>query len=271
MLSEEDFDLLYKTFKIAFTDNEVSFQPSSKEFRYRIEKKLCIENDISAASYDGDEMTGFILHSSNIYQGIPTAYNGGTGVLPGFRNQRTAERIYEYLIPLIRQKFLARILLEVIETNKQAIALYEKIGFAVKRRFKCYKMTKPIESFSEVKVTRGLVTDLNFSFNDFEPSFIDSSGQLMKGEETVLISKSNEEITGYVVFQPHLGRISQLAVDRLHRQTGVGEALLSNAQALSEKPLSIMNIPDDEFGFDSFLTKNGFQNQVNQFEMELII
>lgn len=268
---EEDFDSLYKTFKVAFTNNEVSFQPTVEEFKHRLFKKLFVKNAISAASFDGNEMTGFILHSSGIYQGIPTAYNGGTGVLPGFRNQKTAERIYEFLIPKIQEQFLARILLEVVETNKHAISLYEKIGFTFKRRFKCYKMTKPFESFSEVKVREGTMGEVNFNFNDFEPSFIDSSEHLKAGEEKVLISEKQDTVTGYLIFQPHLGRISQISVDRIHRQSGVGEALLMQAQAMTSKPLTIMNIPEDEFGFDSFLIRCGFQNQVNQYEMELII
>ena len=271
LLTEEDFDPLYNAFKMAFSNNEVTFRPSVDEFSHRINKKLFIDRDISAGSYDGDEMTGFILHSSDVYQGIPTAYNGGTGVLPGFRNQRTAEHIYEYLIPLIQQKFLARILLEVVETNKNAISLYEKIGFTFKRRFKCYKMMDTFKSTFRVKVIEGSIADANFNYNDFEPSFIDSSEQLKKGEEKVLLSQKDQAITGYVIFQPHLGRISQLAVDRIHRHSGVGEALLAQAQKFSEKPLTIMNIPEDELGFDTFLTRCGFQNQVNQYEMELII
>lgn len=271
LLSEEDFDSLYKAFISAFTNNEVAFQPSIEEFDHRLKNKLLVDNEISAGSYDGSEMMGFILHTSGIYQGIPTAYNGGTGVLPGFRNQKAAESMYEFLIPKIQQKFLARILLEVVETNKRAIALYEKIGFTFKRRFKCYKMTEQKESFSEIHIHEGSISEVNFNFNDFEPSFIDSSEHLKRGTEKVLLSKKNSENTGYVILQPHLGRISQLAVHRLHRQTGVGEALLAHAQAISKKPLTIMNIPDDEFGFDRFLTHSGFQNQVNQYEMELII
>lgn len=271
LLSEEDFEPLYKTFKIAFTNNEVSFQPSIEEFGHRLHKKLLMNRDISAGSYDGNEMTGFILHSSGIYQGIPTAYNGGTGVLPGFRNQKTAEGIYEFLIPRIQKKFLARILLEVVETNKNAISLYEKIGFTFKRRFKCYKMAKQFEYTSNRSVRSGTFDDVNFNFIDFEPSFIDSSEHLQRGIEKVIVSEKDDAVIGYLIFQPHLGRISQLAVDRIHRHSGVGEALLAQAQTLAKKPLTIMNIPEDEFGFDSFLTSCGFQNQVNQYEMELII
>ncbi|WP_436518023.1 GNAT family N-acetyltransferase [Ekhidna sp. To15] len=271
LLSEEDFDSLYKTFKVAFTNNEVSFQPSVEEFSYRLDKKFLMNGYISAGSYDGNEMTGFILHSSGIYQGIPTAYNGGTGVLPGFRNQKTAERIYEFLIPRIQQKFLARILLEVVETNKTAISLYEKIGFTFKRRFKCYKMASALESKADERVGIGTMEEVNFDFVDFEPSFIDSSEHLKRGAETVIVAKEKDIISGYLIFQPHLGRISQLAVAGAHRNEGIGEALLRKAQSLTKKSLTIMNIPEDELGFDSFLTRCGFKNEVNQYEMELII
>lgn len=271
LLSEGDFEKLFETFKTAFTDNEVRFQPSSEEFSYRLHKKLLFNRDISAACFDGDQMTGFILHSSNIYQGIPTAYNGGTGVLPGFRNQKTAENMYDFLIPKIQRKFLARILLEVVENNQKAISLYEKIGFNFKRRFRCYKMVNSFESQVKFDVAEGVMADVNFNFNDFEPSFIDSSEHLKRGNEKVLLAKEGEDIMGYVIFQPHLGRISQLAVNRLHRQKGVGEALIMQTQNQSGKKLTIMNIPEDEIGFDLFLKRCGFQNQVNQYEMELII
>ena len=111
LLTDSDAESLYDTFRAAFSSNFVKLQPSEVEFYYRLNDKIRMEFDISGGSFDGDEMVGFILHTSNIYQGIPTAYNGGTGVLPGFRNQKVAEDIYEFLIPKIQSKFLARILL----------------------------------------------------------------------------------------------------------------------------------------------------------------
>ncbi len=131
LLSEVDFEQLYKTFKLSFNNNEVRFQPSLEEFNHRLHKKLLINRSISAATFDGKEMVGFIMHTSNLYEGIPTAYNGGTGVLPGFRNQQTAEHMYDFLLPKIQSLFLARVILEVVETNRKAISLYEKMGFRI--------------------------------------------------------------------------------------------------------------------------------------------
>lgn len=270
-LTESDLKGLYETFKSAFSDSVVKLQPTEAEFEHRIFNKLHVDGDISAGMFDGDSMVGFIMHASNIYQGIPTAYNGGTGVLPGFRNQRVAEQLYAYLIPKIQVKFLARILLEVVENNENAIKLYEKIGFTFKRRFLCYKQLNPINHSSELEVVEGTISDVDFNFMDFDSSFLDSEEHLNLGREKVLLVRKNDLVIGYLIFQPHLGRISQMAISRLYRQEGAGLALIAAAQHHTARPLTIMNIPEDEVGFDSFLKKCGFENQINQFEMELII
>ena len=231
-----------------------------------------LDPDISAAIFDGDEMLGFILHASNIFQGIPTAYNGGTGVLPGFRNQRIAEDLYEYLLPKIQSKFLARILLEVVEANEYAVKLYEKIGFNFKRRFKCYKQVLQINSpGSSCEVEKGAIEEVDFSFNDFDPSFLDDESSLKPILEDVLVAKEDGAVKGHVIFQSQTGRISQISVANQARKKGIGKSLLSSAQKMSAKPLTIMNIPDDQYGVDIFLKRSGFEDQVSQLEMELII
>ncbi len=268
----EDFDKLYDTFTSAFSSNEVRLKPTKEEFEYRIYKKLMMDSDISAGSFDGEIMLGFILHSSGIFQGIPTAYNGGTGVLPGFRNQKIAEVIYEHLIPKIQSKFLARILLEVVEVNKYAIKLYERIGFSFKRRLKCYKQIQQIDSVKEAcEVVRGTSDDVDFNQSDFETSFLDNKINLKFGHEEMLIAKKDQQTIGHIIFQPHLGRISQLTVAKNERNQGIGRSLLHASQKASNKKLTIMNIPDNQYGMDTFLKRCGFENQFNQFEMELII
>ena len=69
---------------------------------------------------------------------------------------------YEFLIPKIQAKFLARILLEVVENNQKAVSLYEKIGFTFKRRFHCYKMTEEFKTHSEISVSQGSINDCKF-------------------------------------------------------------------------------------------------------------
>ena len=87
----------------------------------------------------------------------------------------------------------------------------------------------------------------------------------------LLAKNESDETMGHLIMQSHLGRISQLSVNRNHRHKHVASSLIRVAQRYSEKPLFIMNIPDDELEFDAFLKSCGFENQINQFEMELII
>jgi ribosomal protein S18 acetylase RimI-like enzyme len=272
LLNKEDFKKLYDTFCHAFSNYKVPFSLTEEEFDLRIHKKLNIDYDLSGGTFDGDEMIGFILHTSNIYQGIPTAFNGGTGVIPGFRNQKTGEELYDFLIPKIISKSIARILLEVIDTNEQAIRLYEKIGFAFRRLFLCYKL-EDSSYFSSVddETELGSREDIIEEFTDFEPSFVDSKNQLLEGNETVLVVKKSGATIGYLAFQPLLGRIAQIAVSRLHRNQGIAKTLIKGALNRSDKKLTVMNVPEDEDGFHRLLTTCGFENQVNQFEMELII
>lgn len=271
LIKKENFDSLHAAFCQAFSGYKVDINPSKEEFDLRLHSKLNIDYELSAAAFDGTDMVGFILHTSNLYEGIPTAFNGGTGVIPGFRNQKTAEELYEFLLPKIIEKSLARVILEVIDTNQTAIRLYEKIGFSYRRKFLCYKLEKPTQIASDLMVIEGGLNDVNDDFADFEPSFIDSKNQLLLGKEKTLIIKTDGKIGGYIAFQPKQGRISQIAVSRLYRREGMGSALIAAAQKLSEKKLTVINVPEDEVGFQNFLLTSGFENQVNQFEMELII
>lgn len=272
LIRKDDFRKLHKAFCLAFSDYSVDLSPTSEEFDYRIHKKLNIDYELSAASFDGGDMIGFILHTSNLYEGIPTAFNGGTGVIPGFRNQKTGEELYEFLIPKIAAKSVARIILEVVDTNEKAIRLYEKMGFAFKRKFLCYKLAKPYSGSGHSEhIVMGSMDDINEDFADFESSFADCKNQLTLGDECVLISQRDGKVAGYLVFQPRLGRISQVAISRIFRGEGIGSTLIQEAQNQSKRNLTIMNIPEDEIGFQGFLVSCGFQNQVNQFEMELII
>ncbi len=272
LIDRNDFQDLHQAFCHAFSNYKVEFNLTEEEFDIRLHQKLNIDYQLSAGTFDGDEMIGFILHSSNTYEGIPTAFNGGTGVIPGFRNQRTGEELYEFLLPKIAERSIARILLEVIDTNDQAIRLYEKIGFHFRRKFLCYKLEDPV-FFSTIKdtTTEGSIQDIDEDFADFEPSFVDSKNQLLQGKETVLLAKQENEVVGYVVFQPIFGRISQIAIARKHRKKGLGKTLMKGVLNRTNKKLTVINVPENEYGFQQFLSTCGFENQINQFEMELII
>ena len=90
--------------------------------------------------------------------------------------------------------------------------------------------------------------------------------------ERLLEAYVEGELAGYVIFQPATGRISQLAVGPAWRGHYVGSTLVRAAEEdCGGKRLSVLNVPEEESGMILFLEKAGFENQVDQYEMEKVI
>ena len=103
---------------------------------------------------------------------------------------------------------------------------------------------------------------------------MDSTEQLKHNlkNETILIAEIDQKIIGHLVFQPKLGRISQLAVHPNHRYKGIGHSLLAECQKQSfVSNLTLLNIPEAELETIEALEAMGFENEIDQFELELII
>ena len=279
--SETDLSSLHRAFSEAFASYSVPFQLSFDTFRKRILHKLRIDQELSKLAYRKDRCVGFVLHTKSIYRGIPTLYNGGTGIIPEYRGNQLTETIYETLIPAIKESGAKRILLEVITTNHPAIKIYERLGFQYKQTYKCFKRKSEEEDSNQrvsksIKIIRQLNwnPDLYHACCAFEPSFIDSFPHLLHNQtqEICLEAYQADGFAGFVIFQPHVGRISQLAVNPSFRSMGVATALLKEAASLSVgKELTVINIPEDQMEMQSFLLARGFENQVDQYEMELLI
>ena len=62
-------------------------------------------------------------------EGVPTAYNAGTGIIPAFRGQGIVGEMYEMLLPRLKAMGIRQSILEVICQNERAIKAYEKAGF----------------------------------------------------------------------------------------------------------------------------------------------
>lgn len=263
---------LHAAFLEAFSDYFVSFKPRLPQFKRRIHDKLNIQRNLSSIAWEGDHAVGFMLHTQNSYEGLQTLYNGGTGVVNAYRRNGMASRLFEHTYARIPNG-IARILLEVIDQNTPGLSLYESIGFQHRKVLKCFRLKRLvtekkaylIKSHFELKDEY----TSNFSFN---PCFLDSPKQLVFNlqNERILEVHFEEQLAGHIIFQPGLGRVSQLAVKEKYRQMGVASTLLAAAQELSAvKELTIMNIPEDQYETIAALQSLGFENELNQIEMEL--
>ncbi len=275
---EENFSKLHQSFIEAFSSYKVPFSPSFDAFRSRMKFKLSLIPELSALVLQDEKCVGFLLQTKGEYEGKTTVYNGGTGVVPAVRGQNLTLQLFDFLSPALSASNASRLLLEVITSNDPAIKVYDRLGFQYRQTFRCYKRKSIVAALtSNREITFRKVHQPNFSvydeFADFRPSFIDDKGHLKHNIENEMILEAlfEDTVAGYTIFQPLLGRISQLGTHPHYRGKGIGRALINQVQFFSPgKDISLINVPDTYQPMHDFLISLGFQNEVDQYEMELL-
>jgi ribosomal protein S18 acetylase RimI-like enzyme len=278
-LQPNDLRQMHRSFLEAFSGYPVPMQLSYSLFEKRILGKLNIRFDLSFGVFSGQKLVGFIFHSLNNYKGVATIYNGGTGVIPGHRGHRLTRQLYR----AFQEKALLqakRCLLEVITVNQVAIKVYEEIGFRKVGFYNCYKLNRPLIPVElnqkEFRISGGSFSrkDLYRKLDSLETSFSDTFDQLVYNiaSETFVECVCNDKVVGYIVFQAESGRITRIAVDTGFRRRHIGSRLLYEAYVQSgRKNLTAINIPETAREIAGFLLNAGFENQVDQWEMELTL
>lgn len=279
LLNEGDLGQMYQTFIEAFSKYSVNMTMSRSAFRSRMLEKLRLQFNVSPGVFIGDKLVAFIFHVVNDFEGYKTAYNGGTGVIPGYWGNGFTQKMYEFIKPVLKKYNVERSVLEVIKTNQQAINAYEKAGFHITRHYKCYKLTGqlvPKQFPSDLSISKSLNVDIeNFKqCQSLQASMLDSNEHLFQSlkNEIVLEARLSSVLVGYIVFQAPLGRVSQIAVDPRYRRRGIGTTLMRSAyETSSSKKLTVINIDEKEVTFCNFLSDIGFVNQVDQYEMQCLL
>ena len=120
-LGQTDFENIVEAFNDAFADYEIQLQRTKEELLQKIRVED-IDLSLSAGAFDGDTLVGFIFFGIDDHvNGIKTAWDGGTGVIPAYRGHKLTQRMFEFIQPALKQAGVKKILLEVLENNTVAI------------------------------------------------------------------------------------------------------------------------------------------------------
>jgi len=271
-LKPYDITAMHIAFLEAFSDYKLVVSMDQDQFIRKIIDKLQLKFELSAAAFIEHKMVGFIFTGQGYYRNQLTAYNGGTGVVPGFRGHGITRLIYEYLFPVFSKATIQVCLLEVLTVNTLAERVYHKVGFRRTRLFRCFIFKKSRIMPPEYPVLIASRADFATyeSFWDLAPSYLDHSALLQKNlhNEKIIEIHKTEQLAGYAIYQPQLGRISQLAVNPKFRRQKVGTRLIEYiVEDCKDKPVTILNVDNSANSIIRFAKKTGFENQVNQHEM----
>lgn len=234
----------------------------SQRFRHaRVDKQF------SWGVFDKGRLVGFIINAIDQDKGMYTAYNTGTGVIPDYRGHRLVDKMYAWGLPQLKQQGVSRCTLEVIVQNAKAIKVYERIGFTITERMKCYKGELP-------NMTEGLVkecplesvchnADDHYSWDNTGKTVVKAS-QVYKAFYTYR-HQNAEQASGYFIINPQNGYIAQVETLDGHWDTvfaGLSQIATS---------IRINNILDTRRELNHFLVKTGIENTIDQFKMELLL
>ena len=272
-LEHTPFPELVITFNEAFSDYIIPFQLDEAALIRRF-KSDNIDLSLSPGYFVGGKLCGFIFHFVSEKEGSPIVWNGGTGVVPDQRGQSITTQLYDFILPVLRNKGFDQNILEVIEGNDPAVHTYLKNGFSIIRKLDCYKgemiKTKPPERIHLKKIETINWPTFHF-FRSWQPSFQNNDPKLnrFRAELEVIGAYDQNKLVGYIIFvkKAEAGDVYQFAVNENYRRRGIGRALFARAAEGKTVPLKIINVDAGHEASKAFFEKTGFEKTVSQFEM----
>ncbi len=271
-LSGVEFDVLAEAFGAAFATYEVQISP--KELRTMLRRRG-FDPALSFAAFDsGGRVAGVTLNGIGAFDGVPTAYDTGTGTLPEHRGKGFATQIFEASLPHLRAAGVAQYLLEVLQHNTAAVSVYRRLGFEVSREFNYFRgqpSAIPSVGMRVASVALAEIRGIAEKFWDFTPSWQNSFEAIERAPKDFITlgAFDGDRLVGYVIFEPAAGDITQIAVAESHRRQGIGSALLG--EMLRQNRASGIKCINTEIGRDETLA--GFLQALSiplagkQFEM----
>ena len=267
-LSETPVPQIVECLVEAFANYAVKM-PSSPQFWANRWKWARIDYSLSIGVFDGDKLVGFIMTGIDQHNGLLTAFNTGTGVLPAYRGQQWVDKMYDFALPLFKKKEVQKLLLEVIQDNARAIRVYERIGFKIIRELHCFKgkLRKGTEKISLKRIDSSYAAQKENPNNDFY-SWDNRSEAILTDPESfnsyTVYGNDNTEI-GRFTMASNIGMLVQYEASKVLFPT------LLKGIALGNDEIKVNNVDSRRKEIIENLLEAGLKPTIQQYEMECML
>ena len=272
-LDKVAFSSLTSCFNLAFSDYFVKFNATEEYLQSRWNAAE-VDYSLSAGVIDGDEIVGFIVNAVRKWNGLKTAFNCGTGVVPNFRGRGLTGKMYDFLSPKLERAQVKCLALEVIQQNLNAIHVYEKVGLKIRRKLNCFSgEIKVRSSFSELqeldfKKLEKPHWSLFESFYEYQPAWENNNLTLKRLLDTYQFYGvfTKNKMIAFVVVNPGNGYVPQFGIHPDFRNQSIGEFLFFQLSKL-HPTIKINNVDAVATRVLKLLFEIGLRNSINQYEM----
>ena len=277
-LASVDQSQTYRCFMEAFADYAMDASGTKEDAMLLRMFKNSVDFDASPGAYDGDRLIGFTLIGLDELDGDLTAFDAGTGIIPDFRRQGLAKRMFDHALPELEARGVKRFLLEVLQRNKPAIKAYQKSGFEINREFRCFVAeTKslrklPLRAGIDVCSTDAATFESLILEAEWTPSFENrfTAHLAIPDHVTFFGAYEEDECVGAIAYCQALNWMLSLLVKRSHRRRGVGQLLIRHLATVMPEAatkLAALNVDVQDTGMQTFFEAVGFKHLIDQYEM----
>jgi len=252
----------------AFAEYEISIQWTDES----LQQKMLVEDidlSLSVGAFDNGTLAGVILISAE--DNNKRVWDGGTGVIPTYRGQKLTEKMFAHVLPIVRQAGALLMLLEVLENNKGAYLVYERLGFQPTRLLHAYKGDVTITSKTHytIELLSSYDADELARLWDWQPAWQQMNQRITnrRASVTTICVRIDGKIAAYAHYDCVASRVHQFAVAKEHRRKGLGTALFRHIGNACTGPVLIINIDTGSENTNAFLQAIGLQKHISQYEM----
>jgi ribosomal protein S18 acetylase RimI-like enzyme len=237
---------ILNAFNESFSDYFIPFRLTEEQL---VSKMLAdkVDLSLSVGVFENGNLIAFILHGFDNINNEKIIYNGGTGVIPKKRGSGLTKQMYHFILPVLKEKGINKLFLEVISENIQAIKSYKKSNYKVERELLCYKGEISISKVNnnlEINKLQDYNWNLMQSFWDISPTWQNSNNVVneLRNTNISLGAYIKNQLVGYIIYNPNNKRLQQIAVNKNFRQRKIASTLMWKLIEEYGNTFSIINV-----------------------------
>jgi len=271
-LGAVDIGTIHAAFIDAFSEYEVKIDMPVEKLREMLLVRD-YEPSSSLGCFEGSRLVGFVLTGCRTIDGKRCGYDTGTGVIKEYQNRHVGSMLMEGLVDSIKKNEMGRYQLEVLENNIAARRLYEKYGFRVSRKLRCYEYfcdndAEPI-AFDETQDIDSLDAVNLEEYVSFIPTWQNALKSFLNNRDMYYFAgyELDRHLVGYGIIHRERADMLQIGMASSYRGLGLEKKIIERmARSIGRNKVTILNVEDGSY-MQTMFDKLGCKNFVNQYEM----